>query len=249
MNNASNAPVVFINGLIGTLNDPEIHRQLGDRPFLAPDLYGYGNHQGTPVGNINIQGQVERIREVVEAEFNECAVNLVGHSVGGVVAYAFAHRYPERVKSLVSVEGNFTLKDAFWSSSVANMSVEQAETMLEGFRADPEAWLERSGILEPAGQTETAKTWLAHQPASTLQAIAQSVVAVTGRPDYQTILRSVFASVPVHLLAGEHSVGGWDVPDWANKGATSLTIMPDVGHLMMLQHPAAFGRLVAGLLA
>jgi pimeloyl-ACP methyl ester carboxylesterase len=190
-----------------------------------------------------------RLREVVEAEFNECAVNLVGHSVGGVVAYAFAHRYPERVKSLVSVEGNFTLKDAFWSSSVANMSVEQAETMLEGFRADPEAWLERSGILWPAGKTETAKTWLAHQPASTLQAMAQSVVAVTGRPDYQTILRSVFASVPVHLLAGEHSVGGWDVPDWANKGATSLTIMPDVGHLMMLQHPAAFGRLVAGLLA
>jgi pimeloyl-ACP methyl ester carboxylesterase len=65
------------------------------------------------MGKINIQGQVERIREVVKAEFNECAVSLVGHSVGGVVAYAFAHRYPECVKSLVSVEGNFTLKDAF----------------------------------------------------------------------------------------------------------------------------------------
>ncbi|MFH7439599.1 alpha/beta hydrolase, partial [Pseudomonas syringae pv. tagetis] len=75
----------------------------GDRPFVAPDLYVYGNHQDTPVGNIIIQGQVERIREVVEAEFNECAENLVGHSVGGVVAYAFAHRYPERVKRLVSL--------------------------------------------------------------------------------------------------------------------------------------------------
>ncbi|WP_024699086.1 alpha/beta fold hydrolase [Pseudomonas avellanae] len=78
--------MVFINGLIGTLNDPEIHRRLGDRLFIAPDLYGDGNHQDTPGGKINIQRQVERIRKVVEAEFNECAVNLVGHSVGGVVA-------------------------------------------------------------------------------------------------------------------------------------------------------------------
>jgi hypothetical protein len=36
------------------------------------------------MGKINIQGQVERIGEVVEAEFNECAVSLVGNSaVGG----------------------------------------------------------------------------------------------------------------------------------------------------------------------
>jgi pimeloyl-ACP methyl ester carboxylesterase len=39
--------------------------------------------------------------------------------VGGVVAYLFALRHPERVMGLVSVEGNFSLKDAFWSSSVA----------------------------------------------------------------------------------------------------------------------------------
>jgi hypothetical protein len=45
MNNASSTPVVFINGLIGTLNDPEIHRQFSDRPFLAPDLYGFGKHR------------------------------------------------------------------------------------------------------------------------------------------------------------------------------------------------------------
>ena len=55
MNNASRTPVVFISGLIGTLNDPEIHRQLGDRPFLAFDLYGYGKHHGTSMGKINMQ--------------------------------------------------------------------------------------------------------------------------------------------------------------------------------------------------
>lgn len=42
MNNSSNAPVIFINGLIGTLNDPKFHRPLGDRPVIAPDLNGYG---------------------------------------------------------------------------------------------------------------------------------------------------------------------------------------------------------------
>ncbi|WP_227744214.1 alpha/beta fold hydrolase [Yersinia kristensenii] len=42
-------------------------------------------------------------------------VHVIGHSVGGAVAVLFARRYPEMTRSLTSVEGNFTLSDAFWS--------------------------------------------------------------------------------------------------------------------------------------
>lgn len=92
MNNSSNAPVIFINGLIGTLNDPKFHRLLGDRPVIAPDLNGYGARSDIPVGKINIRGQVKWIYEVIQAEYQGAAVSLVSHSVGGAVAYAFAHK-------------------------------------------------------------------------------------------------------------------------------------------------------------
>ncbi|WP_428942794.1 alpha/beta fold hydrolase [Xanthomonas oryzae] len=42
-------------------------------------------------------------------------VHLVGHSVGGAVSALVCSLYPELVASFTSVEGNFTLKDAFWS--------------------------------------------------------------------------------------------------------------------------------------
>lgn len=57
--------------------------------------------------------------------------------------------------------------------------------------------------------------------------------------------RQVFASRPVYLLAGQHSVGDWDIPDWARDAAVSLTIMPNAGHLMMLENPGDFGRIIA----
>lgn len=57
MNNSPETPVIFINGLIGTLNDPTFHRPLGDRPVIAPDLNGYGARSDIPVEKINIWGR------------------------------------------------------------------------------------------------------------------------------------------------------------------------------------------------
>ncbi|WP_129990901.1 alpha/beta fold hydrolase [Rahnella sp. CFA14(1/10)] len=249
MNNSSNTPVIFINGLIGTLNDPKFHRPLGDRPVIAPDLNGYGARSDIPVEKINIWGQVKRIYEVIQAEYQGSAVSLVGHSVGGAVAYTFAHKYPECVKEIVSVEGNFSLKDAFWTSTIAKMTLMQVESMLADMQCSPETWLEGSGIDPQSDKIQIATIWLKHQPASTLLAMARSVVEVTGDPGYQTLVKTVFTSVPVHLLAGEHSASGWDVPDWATQHAKSVTVMPSTGHLMMLQDPTTFGQRVAEILS
>lgn len=90
--------------------------------------------------------------------------------------------------------------------------------------------------------------WLGHQPASTLQAMARSVVAVTGSPDYPQQLQALFKRMPVRLLAGEQSVAGWDVPAWAQEMAEGVTVMPGCGHLMMLEDPAGFGQQVAKIL-
>ncbi|NQD94280.1 alpha/beta hydrolase [Pseudomonas sp. CrR25] len=233
------APVVLIHGLIGSLQLPELTRLLAPFEVLAPDLLGYGALRDAPVGAVNIPAQVEHLRSTLQRHYGTEPVHLLGHSVGGVVAALFAHRYGERVRSLISLEGNFTLKDAFWSASVARLSLEQVEVMLEGFRRDPAAWLAGAGVAVDAEAVRIATCWLAQQPASTVRAMAQSVVTQTGPVEYLEQMREVFARHPVHLIAGERSRGGWDVPQWACQAAASQALIPAAGHLMMLEQPAA----------
>ncbi|MFK3776515.1 alpha/beta fold hydrolase [Pseudomonas sp. NPDC089406] len=241
-------PVVLVNGLVGCLDHPALHQGLHPRLVIAPDLLGYGTLQGMPAGRIDIAAQVQYLHRQLQARRVPRA-HLVGHSVGGVVAMLYALRYPQQVASVVSVEGNFTLNDAFWSASVARMEPDAAEAMLEGFRADAQGWLRAAGVAADAQRLALAQRWLAHQPASTLQAMARSVVAVTGATRYLAQLQTLFAATPVHLLAGEHSRSGWDVPYWAGQQAASFTVLPGVGHLMMLEDPQGFAQALARLLA
>jgi lipase len=240
-------PVVFVHGLIGTFQVPDLagHFQNG---AIAPDLLGYGAAADVAVGEINLPNQVAYLHEVIASAFGGSAVHIVGHSVGGVVAALFAHTFPARVKSFVNVEGNFTRKDAFWSASVARMSETDANQMLAGFRQDPADWLARDGIPATPEFLEIASYWLHHQPASTVRAMAKSVVQITSEPGYLPDLRAVFAQCPVHLVAGERSRHGWDVQDWALDESASLTIQPGTGHMMMLEDTHGFVSILRRLL-
>ena len=237
-------PIVFVHGLMGTLQVPDLLQYFERGRALAPDLLGYGSLCDMPVGEISIPAQLAHLHETIDGHFGADPVHLVGHSIGGVVAALFAHTYPQRVQDVVSVEGNFTLKDAFWSSSVARMSQQEADQMLDGFRRDLGAWLSRSGIAPEARFLELGTRWLQQQPASTVRAMAQSVVHETGSPDYMPKLRAVFARHKVHLMAGERSRAGWDVQNWALQAAASHTVMPKTGHMMMLEDPAGFASAI-----
>jgi lipase len=73
-------------------------------------------------------------------------------------------------------------------------------------------------------------------------------VSFTRTPAWEAMLREVFATMPVHLLAGERSRAAWDVPPWALAAARSYTELPGTGHLMMLEEPELFGSTLADLL-
>ena len=232
--------VVFINGLIGSLDYPALHTTLAPHTVLVPALPGYGSLNSVEPDTIDIPAQISYLHGLIQELAPGEPVHLVGHSVGGVIAQLYASQYPDSIASVISVEGNFSLKDAFWSSNVARMTTTEVETLMAGFRADPAGWLTRAGITPTPQQLETAAAWLNYQPASTLQAMARSVVAVTGESSYAEALQALLARTPVHLLAGEHSRDGWDVPEWALEQAASLTVMPGTGHLMMLEQPEQF---------
>ncbi|MBC8752564.1 lipase [Paraburkholderia sp. WC7.3g] len=237
-------PVVFIHGFIGTLDVASYESQ-----HATPDLVGYGRCQSVSLDAISLPGQVEHLRAFVDARFGSKPVDVVGHSVGGAIAMLFAHTYPAYVRRIVNVEGNFTLDDAFWSASVGRMSPSEADAMMNRFRSDPFAWISDSVTVPAPHLREVAIRWLAHQPASTLRAMGQSVVATTGDEDYLVILEQVFDRRPVYLLSGEHSRKGWNVPDWALEKSAGDHTLANSGHLMMLDDEVAFVAAIKRFLA
>ncbi|SEJ97822.1 alpha/beta fold hydrolase [Paraburkholderia diazotrophica] len=237
-------PVVFIHGFFGPLNATEFAEddavKRSSRRVLAPDLLGYGEYQHVPFDAITLRAQAEHISRSIEQQFGDETVDVVGHSVGGAISMLLAHAHPERVRRIVNIEGNFTLDDAFWSASVGRMSDADATALLERLRADPLEWLRGAGVDATPDMRDAAAHSLARQPASTLRAMGQSVVATTGDKLYLSIVRKVFGTHPVHLIAGEHSRDGWHAPDWASIECASFQTIEGAGHMMMLERPHAF---------
>lgn len=241
--------IVFVHGLVGGFADPRTLGLLGDVTVLAPDMHGYGSAASDGEREITIEGQADCVRDAVEREAPGEPVHLVGHSVGGVIAALYAHRFPELVASFVNVEGNFTLADAFWSSQLAAKSPQEAHELYERDRSDPARWLRDAGAEPTDERVRAAADALAFQPSNTVHAMARAVVAFTGRAVYEKILRQVFDAIPVHLVAGARSRTGWDVPDWALEAAASYTEIPDAGHLVMLEAPEVFASELRRLLS
>lgn len=237
-------PVVLIHGLFGHLNDPKILSSVGEQDIHAPDLLGYGRQVDATVDGITLEDQADHIFRYIET--NKLGpVTLVGHSVGGAVAVLVAVKYPKNVASLISVEGNFTLKDAFWSAQITQKPLVEVEEIVNEYRADPDAWISGAGVPLNDWTRALARGWLNYQPAATVKAQARAVVEATGKPGYLNDIRSQMASrLPFHLIAGERSRAEWDVPKWASAGATSHFTVPNTGHLMMAEDPAAFGKAI-----
>jgi lipase len=104
------AVVVAAHGITGThINFAALADQLGDAvTLLAPDLRGRGqsNNVGRPYG---MDQHADDVIAVLDHAGIADAV-MVGHSMGGFVTVTAAARHPDRVRSLVLVDGGLPLE-------------------------------------------------------------------------------------------------------------------------------------------
>ncbi|WP_370894876.1 alpha/beta fold hydrolase [Janibacter sp. GXQ6167] len=101
-------PVLAIHGITGN------HRCwhyladcVPDRQVIAPDLRGRGGSYALP-GPYGLGGHAEDMVAVLDA-FGIDRVRVVGHSMGAFVATVLAYRYPDRVDSLILVDGGMPM--------------------------------------------------------------------------------------------------------------------------------------------
>lgn len=237
-----NIDLVFVHGLLGSLNFSNPEEYLPGFNVLNPDLHGYGD---SPLkDNLTLQDQVDFLKGFVDQGANRPCW-LLGHSVGGAIVNMFAAQYTELVTGIINVEGNFTIKDAFWCQSIAEKNPKDWEAEYEQICSDPDKWLENSQISISPKRSAWAKGILAYQSADTVQAVAKAVVNDTSSSKYLPMVNNVMDShIPVYLVAGEYSVSDWDIPKSVKAVAKELVVTKESGHMMMLEKPEEFCSLV-----
>ena len=237
-------PTVLIHGLFGNLADDKILSAISDQNIYAPDLIGYGEHRDAETTDITLQDQADHIAKWINSTLSG-PVNIVGHSIGGAIAMLFADTHPSLTASITNVEGNFTFGDAMWTSKLAKKEISAIAMIVQDYKDDIGNWLTGADVEANDWTVDVAKKWLNHQPASTLKAQSQAVLDTTRDPAFLEKVRALLKTdIPVNLIAGERSRGDWCVPDWVVDQSNCNFDISDAGHLMMLNAPEVFGRVV-----
>jgi pimeloyl-ACP methyl ester carboxylesterase len=104
-------PVVLIHGITANHHTWEmVGDHLSDLTLLAPDLRGRAGSASLP-GPYGMRNHARDIVAILDHAGIDTAT-IVGHSMGGFVAAAFAVDHPERVAGLVLVDGGVTIAEA-----------------------------------------------------------------------------------------------------------------------------------------
>jgi pimeloyl-ACP methyl ester carboxylesterase len=100
--NASAPPMVCIHGYTSSaqaFNAPARHLQ-NRFHIIAPDVRGHGESAWSPTGAYQYRDQVGDLEEIVDQLGLE-QFTLIGTSMGGIIAMAYAGAHPERLVRLV----------------------------------------------------------------------------------------------------------------------------------------------------
>ena len=88
--------------------------ELADRDFdvLLYDQFGSGNSDyPLSEGDYTLEHGVEEVEEIRSKFYGDDKINLLGHSYGGMLALAYALKYQNHLKTLISSSGVASVKD------------------------------------------------------------------------------------------------------------------------------------------
>ncbi len=209
--------------------------------LIVPDLRGHGESAHLP-GPYTTEALTADLAPMLDALGVE-SVHILGHSHGGAVAQAFAHAYPERVRSLVLVSTYAVQRVTWWQRVLGGVT--PAVVSLLGTR--PMAWIVR--WLRPAGGGPNLDARAAALSASMLAAndcrCLGDAVHWSRQFDSRAWLDRL--QIPTLVVAGDADCV--IVPQQAEHLARGipgarLKMLTRAGHALPLSHPVELAQLV-----
>lgn len=243
-------PLLMLHGFTGSLKtwEPFVPRWSGQYKLVMVDVIGHGKSDAPPdPARYGMDFATRDLASLCDAlNIKTCAV--LGYSMGGRLALAFATRYPERVNALILVSSSPGLKGESERQARVKQD-EQLATFIEqnGVRAFVERWeklpLFASQSRLPRPVREKIRRGRLQNSANGL---ANSLRGMgTGRqPSLWEAIKK--ANVPTLLLVGEEDLKFSRIAEEMERLMPRATRcqVPAVGHAVHVEQPDVFDKIV-----
>ncbi|WP_239618476.1 alpha/beta fold hydrolase [Cohnella mopanensis] len=238
-------PIVVLHGFCGSHRywDEVIPLLAEHSRVIAPDLRGHGESSAGE-GTYSMERLSEDLAGLLD-ELNLPQIHLIGHSLGGYVALAFAEKHPERVLTL-SLAHSTTFPD---SEQAKENRLKAAETIAkEGIQSFVDG-------LVPKLFTAEHRTALSEQLTKALrigygtsaEGAIGCALGMRERPDRAAVLERLAA--PILLLAGElDEIIPSDKRFPVTRDNVSAHTLKGVAHMGMMEQPQAFAEVIKAFL-
>lgn len=225
-------PVVFIHGLgcASTWEYPRIVTDpaFGGRHAILIDLPGYGYSVRPDAWDYRTSSQAQVVVELLDA-IGLTHLDLYGHSMGGSIAIEVASLLPSRVQTLAVSEPNFTPGGGMFSREIARQP--EVEFVENGY----------SRMLE-----EESSPWAASLQSSAPWTLWRGANSLVEGIDPAWMQLFLALSCKKSLIFGELSLPDGDADAVRNAGIP-VHIVPDAGHSMSWENPAALAEILADI--
>ncbi|HEY0844488.1 MAG TPA: alpha/beta fold hydrolase [Noviherbaspirillum sp.] len=243
--------VVLLHGIFAEKDHwVDFARPLADAyRIVAPDLPGFGESSRLDGHSYDYAAQTERLKELLDA-VGAKRVHLAGNSMGGTIAALFAIRYPERVASVAFIGA---------PHGIRSPKPSEADRLIDAGRL-PLIARDEAEFEQMLGRVFARRPFLPYPilhaaRSGAVQRAESNVRLWNAQLKDRFLLHEQIAGLRVRSMA----LWGREDRIFDVSGATVLQaqlvdgevqIMPDVGHLPMMEAPAdaagRYARFLAG---
>jgi EmrB/QacA subfamily drug resistance transporter len=257
---AGEGPVIVL--VHGLLDSSRTWRKLAPvlalgHTVIAPDLLGHGESDGPTGVDYSLGGHAGMLRDLLD-ELGHRRVTVVGHSLGGGIAMAFAYHYPERLERLALISSGGLGRGVSPALRAATLPGAGAVMRTVGARPVVAAGRGLSGLLAGLRLRHAARITL--EVVRTLERLGDSgrrgAFLNTVRAVIDGHGQKVSALDRLHLVAGIPVLVVWGTNDHVipvehaeqlreTLPRADVVLLDGIGHTPHLSQPAFVGERLA----
>ena len=232
-------PLVFVHGFPLSRDGwrPQIDDLSASLRTIAPNLPGFGGRKASS-GSLTMDRLADDVASLI-VELGARPVVLVGHSMGGYVALAFARRHPELLRGLVLVA---TRSGPDSAEAAAGRRATAEKVRAAGIEVVVDGMLPK--MLAPVNRSSGSLAAIRGlMLSSSREGVIGALLGMADRFDSTPGLRQI--SVPTLVVTGADDEVIAPAESAALAGAipgARLRVLPDAGHMVAWEQPAAFSR-------